>query len=153
MARGPRRLERLVAWGLIVYALIVIPSAIVAYTGDLIGLRLLLPPFGTTLASIPAVVAIAWGVRAGWRPSWPRGETGIPLTPAIVLLTALVVAAIMVQAGFAVRYPVSGFDDMGYHAPLAVLYWQEGSMTSFLDRFGQSPVLAHPGGTELWQGC
>lgn len=145
-------LERVVAWGLIAYALLVIPAALVAYLGDLVGLRLLLPPIGPVLASLPAVIAIAWGLRAGWRPSWPRGESGIPMTPAIVLLAFVIVAAVLVQAGFAIRYPVSGFDDMGYHAPLSVLYWHEGSMTAFLDRFGDTPVLSHPGGTELWQG-
>jgi len=148
----PSTLERVVAWGLIAYALLVIPSALIAFVGDRIGLKLLHPPLGPMLASIPAVVAIGWGWRAGWRPSLPRIQMLVEPTPLLLFLGALAIASVLIQTGFAVQYPPSGFDDLGYHAPLAVLFWHDGSLETFMSRFAGTPVLSHPGGAELWQG-
>jgi hypothetical protein len=147
-----RGLERIVAWGLIAYALLVIPAAIVGSAGDHLGFRLLDPPLGPMLASVPAVVAIGWSLARGWRPSLPRGKQGIRLTPAIAILAGLVVASFVIQTGNSLRYPVLGFDELGYHGPLAVLFWREGSLGGFQAAFESSGVLSHPGGAELFQG-
>jgi hypothetical protein len=145
-------LERIVAWGLIAYGLVVIPTALVGALGDRAGIRLLEPPLGPMLASLPAVVAVGWSLARGWRPALPRGEGAVALTPAIAILAGLVVASIVIQAGTAMRYPVLGFDELGYHGPLAILFWREGTLGGFLDTFGSTAVLSHPGGSELYQG-
>lgn len=145
-------LERLVAWGLCSYAFVAIPAAIVGLTGDRLGIGLLRPPLGPILASVPAVAAIGWSVRRTGMPSWPRVVFDRRLPPVVLALAVLVGASIVLQLGVAIRYPVGGYDELGYHAPLAVLFWHDGGIGSFLGRFADTPVLSHPGGTELWQG-
>ncbi len=146
------RLERVVAWGLVAYGLLVIPAALVAFAGDRLGVALLRPPVGPVLASLPALACLAWSWRTGWRPSVPRLDALPRATPLVVLLVLLVVAGQALQVGLAAQVPPASFDDLGYHGPLAVLLWGDGSLETFLDRILATPVLSHPGGAELWQG-
>jgi hypothetical protein len=145
------RLERAVAWGALASALITVPLAIVGGMGDLAGVALLRPPVGPVLASVPALLAIGWTWRAGWRPHhFAVAKPDLP--PLLILVAGLTLGVLTLSIGVAIRRPPGGFDELGYHAPLAALYYVEGTINGFLERFDDTFALWHPGSGELWLG-
>ena len=49
-----RSLERVVAWVFVAYAFMVVPAALIAELGDIVGHALLRAPLGPLLAALPA---------------------------------------------------------------------------------------------------
>lgn len=146
--------ERLVAGGLVAYALLTVPAAVIAGAGDRIGQTLLTPPVGPLLVAIPGAVAFVAGLRGR-----PRLGAGLALdvrirrpAPLVAVLSAVVVVLLVVSAGLAISYPPVGYDELGYHLTLAVMLWRTGSLSIPLERLPDSFSMAHPGSTELWFG-
>jgi hypothetical protein len=145
------RLERVVAWGALASAFATVPLAIVGGLGDLVEVALLRPPAGPVLASVPALIATGWAWRAGWR-SHHLAVAKPDLPPLLILVAGLVVGVIVLAIGVAIRRPPGGFDELGYHAPLAALFFNEGTIAGFQARFDDTFALWHPGSGELWLG-
>jgi hypothetical protein len=146
-----RGLESAIAFGLLAFALISVPAALVGGIGDLLGVRLLRPPYGPLLASLPALSAIVLGLRSGWRPRVP--QVARPrLTPLNVLLGCLALGLLVASASVAISHPPTAEDVLGYHGALSVFFWEDGTLSTFLDRFPDVWTLGHPGLAELWFG-
>jgi hypothetical protein len=143
--------ERPVTWAVIAFALITIPAAFIGGLSDVASLPLLKAPLGYVLASVPSVVAIAWVMRSGWRPKRPRFSVP-PLPPIVLLVSSLVIVLTILSLGIAVRRPPTGSDELGYHAPLAVMLWREGNLGGFLAGLDDSWPMWHPASGELWVG-
>ena len=153
-----RSLERVVAWGIAAYAFIVVPAALLGELSDLVGHPLLRPPIGPVLASLPAVGTVAvvvWHAhREGrLRQLWPaRPAILLPrLTPLSALIGIVAVGLLALSAGVGLSHPPAGFDELGYHLSLAVMFWHDGSLVLPLDRMNAFP-MASPGSAELWFG-
>ena len=56
------------------------------------------------------------------------------------------------SALLSISHPPTGYDALGYHAPLAVYLWRDGNLGAFLDRQPGEWPLAHPGTAEIWFG-
>ena len=144
-------LERGVTFGVVAYGLVVIPAAILGWIGDRADLHILRPPLGPVLLSVPALLVVAWAVRRGWRPTRPRWS--LPeLTPLLAVVLAVGGVVFLLTSAIAVRYPLTGHDELGYHAPLAVLFWRTGSLSAFVTDFPTAWPYLHPGSAELYQG-
>lgn len=149
---GLRSWERPAAWGLVAFAFVSVPAAIVGEAASLAHSHLLRPPYGPLIASLPALVAIWLLYRRGWRPAMPR--IGIrPIAPLVALMAIPVFGLMAISIGVAVSHPPTGYDELGYHAPLAVFYWRSGDLSSFMDAIPGKFTLAHPGSAELLFGA
>jgi hypothetical protein len=153
-----RGLERLVAWGIVAFAFVVVPAALLGELSDLIGHPLLRPPLGTVLASLPAVVTAAvviWRMysQGRLRELWPdRPVIVLPrLTPLSALLGIVAIGLLALATGVGIAHPPAGFDELGYHLSLSVMFWHDGSLALPLDRMNAFP-MASPGSAELWFG-
>ena len=154
-----RPLERVLAWGMVTYAFMVVPAALLAELGDLIGHALLRAPLGPLLAAVPAAVTIA---VLGWRAHregrlrdlWPRHATlHLPeLTPLVALMGLVAVGLMAMAVGVGLTHPPTGYDELGYHLPLAVMFWHQGSLIEPIDRIAKTFAMAQPGSAELWFG-
>ncbi len=148
---GLRAWERPVAWGVLAFALVSVPAALVGGTGDLVGRNLLRLPYGPLLGSGTAVAIVAWAAWRGWRPRAPRLDLA-GVAPVAWWLTLMVAVGLIASVGAAIARPLTGFDELNYHAPLAVDLWQLGSLSSFLSESPAGYWLSHPGSAELWLG-
>jgi hypothetical protein len=148
---GFRGVERIVAFGLLAFGFVAVPAALLGGFGDVIHVHLLRAPYGPALASLPAVGTIGVLLARGWRPSRPRW-TLVRISPLALLMLALGAAMLVISAGVATSHPPTGYDELGYHGPLAVFFWRDGSMSDFLARFPLGWPLAQPGSAELWFG-
>ena len=146
-----RGYERPLGFGLLMFAFISVPPAIVGGFGDVMGLTLLRVPVGPTLSAIPAIAGISWAWRQGWRPHRLALSFRRP-TPLVTLLGGLAILLAVLSLGVALRHPPIGWDETGYHLPLAVFFWRDGTITDFLSRFPTSWALAQPGAAELFFG-
>ncbi len=148
---GLRPNEQRLAWIVVAYALATVPAALLGGLGDIIGRPLLRPPMGPMLASLPALVIAAWAWTRPARPpaAWPAMPRWSPVTWWMVGVAAL---ALVVSGGIAASLPPIGFDELNYHAPMAVLLWRDGSLVSFLEASPGRIWLSHPGTSELWLG-
>ena len=146
-----RSLERVVAFGLLTFAFVSVPAALVGGLGDVIHLHLLHPPWGPVLSSLPALATIGFLLFRGWRPSMPRFAL-VRISPLAVVLAALAGGMLVISAAISIHHPPTGYDELGYHAPLAVFFWADGSLTQFMSRFPGAWPLAQPGSAELWFG-
>ena len=143
--------ERAVGFGLVAMTLAAVPAAWIGLLGWAVEHPFLRPPAGPLLAAIPAVAVLVFALRgspsergAGKRVARPRGL--------IVPLAVTAVALLAISAIVAVAHPPAGYDALSYHAPLAVYYWRDGDIASFLEREPWAWALAHPGAAELWFG-
>jgi len=67
------------------------------------------------------------------------------------LLGAVAAVLLIASVGVSLQVAPHRFDELGYHAPLSILYWRDGSLGAFLSTiFGYPP--AHPGSAELVYG-
>jgi hypothetical protein len=148
---GFRGVERIVAFGLLAFGFVAVPAALLGGFGDVIHVLLLRAPYGPALASLPAVGTIGVLLARGWRPSRPRW-TLVRISPLALLMLALGAGMLVISAGVATHHPPTGYDELGYHGPLAVFFWRDGSMSDFLARFPLGWPLAQPGSAELWFG-
>ncbi|HEX6105911.1 MAG TPA: hypothetical protein VFZ26_10020 [Gemmatimonadales bacterium] len=143
--------ERAMAFGLLGFALVVLPASWVGLLGWVAGLRLLQPPLGPLLTAVPAalilVAARGRGLPLLRVPRLPRGLTGLALLLAVTALALLAGSSIV-----ALTHPPTGYDALSYHAPLAVYYWRDGDLGSYLERQVWAWALAHPGSAEIWFG-
>ena len=146
-----RRLERMVAFGLLAFAFVSVPAALVGGLGDLIHLHILRPPYGPALASLPAFATIGFLLTRGWRPSMPRFRL-VRISPLAMVMLVLALSMLVISAAISIHHPPTGYDELGYHAPLAVFFWGDGSLTQFMSRFPNAWPLAQPGSAELWFG-
>jgi len=78
--------------------------------------------------------------------------TLVQVSPLAMLMLALAAGMLAISAGIAIEHPPTGYDELGYHGPLAVFFWNDGSLSSFLSRFPQAWALAQPGSAEIWFG-
>jgi hypothetical protein len=143
--------ERVLVFGLATVALVTVPAAAIGALGSLIGEPLLRPPGGLLLTSVPSLVVVGAALLRGWRPAL-RLRTDLLYTP---LLRAIAVGAALLLAAELVAtllHPPTQGDALSYHAPLGVLFWSDGDLTSPLDRSPETWGLAHPGTAELWFG-
>ncbi len=144
--------ERVLVFGLAALTLVTVPAAIVGGLASLMGGTYLRPPAGPLLAAIPAAALLAARVREGWRPSrlpWP----GLPGTPLVLGIAATAVLVLGAELAVSLLHPPSQGDALTYHAPLGVLFWTGGDLTSLLDRSPDTWGLTHPGTAELWFGA
>ena len=140
--------ERALAFGMLAIAFVVVPAGwvgLLAWAGDTRALR---PPLGPLLTALPAVlvallVRSGRGHRAAGRPRWPRLVRTLAIVAALLLLISTIVS---------LAHPPTGYDALSYHGPLAVYYWREGDLGSYLERQPWAWALAHPGSAELWFG-
>ena len=145
------RAERLLAFGLVTLALIVAPAAWLGLVAWAAGLPALRPPLGPLLTAVPAAAVLLAGYRRGWRcEPWSLSPVRAPRLVAIVGGIAATLLALSLAVSFA--HPPTGYDALSYHAPLAVYYWRDGDLGSYLDRQPWAWALAHPGTAELWFG-
>jgi hypothetical protein len=75
-----------------------------------------------------------------------------PLTPLLLVVIGLALILLVLSIGAAIRRPPAGFDELGYHGPLAVLFYREGAIGGFQEVFDDTFPLWHPGSGELWLG-
>jgi hypothetical protein len=148
---GFRSLERIVAFGLLAFSYVSVPAALVGGLGDAIDVRLLRAPYGPALASLPAIATIGYVLIRGWRPSMPRLNL-VRITPVALVMSALAGGTLVLSAAISMYHPPTGFDELGYHAPLAVFFWRDGTLAAFMSRFPGGWPLAQPGSAELWFG-
>jgi hypothetical protein len=142
--------DKLLAFGLYAFALIVIPAAMFGEIADRLGLTLLKPPPGPILASLPAVGLVVVGFKSGWRPRLPH--LSIPSSSLANWLAILGGGTLMASIAIELMHPATSGDALSYHSPLAIYLWQDGNLGSFLDRAPDIWALAHPGMAELWYG-
>jgi hypothetical protein len=144
--------ERVLLFGLATVALVTVPAAFIGGLASLFGGTYLRPPAGLLLAAIPALALIVARGREGWRPSPPPvgGLLDTPLLRAIAAAASLLLVA---EVAVTLLHPPSQGDALTYHAPLGVLFWTEGDLTSLLDRSPETWGLTHPGTAELWYGA
>jgi len=152
-----RRFERLPVLGLLWYGWIVASSAWIGWTGDLLGARLLQVPAGPVLSAIPGIIVMGLAARKGWQP-WRTAAEGsrilmerMPRDPMTSTLGAVAAVLMLASVGVSLQVAPHRFDELGYHAPLAILYWRDGSLGAFLETIFGYP-LAHPGSAELVYG-
>ncbi len=146
-----RRLDRMVAFGLLAFAFVSVPAALIGGLGDVIQLHLLRAPWGPAISSLPALATLGFLLYRGWRPSMPR-FTLVRISPLAILMSALAAGMLVISAAISIHHPPTGYDELGYHAPLAVFFWSDGSLTQFMSRFPGAWPLAQPGSAELWFG-
>ncbi len=152
-----RSYERLPVLGLLWYGWIVVSSAWLGWTGDLVGARLLQVPAGPVLAAIPGMIVMSLAARKGWQPWRTATEASrtlvdrMPRDPLTSTLGAVAAVLLIASIGVSLQVAPHRFDELGYHAPLSILYWRDGSLGAFLETiFGYPP--AHPGSAELVYG-
>lgn len=144
--------ERLLVFGLGAIALVTVPAAIVGGLASLFGGSFLRPPAGPLLAAVPALGLLAARAREGWRPS-ARAPGRLLATPLLRATAAAAALVLVAELGVTLLHPPSQGDALTYHAPLGVLFWTGGDLTSLLDRSPETWGLSHPGTAELWFGA
>lgn len=154
--------ERLPAAGLLAFALVTVPAAWIGWSGDLIDLPLLRPPSGPLMVMLPSITVLALLARRRWptsRSTWSPGvpwsvRVGRPVLPGDLLAWVLATIAallIAVSIGVSLQHAPAQFDELGYHGPLSILFWRDGTLEGPIERIS-GYVLAHPGSAELWYG-
>jgi hypothetical protein len=146
-----RRGERLLAFGLVGLALVALPASWLGLLGWVMRRGLLQPPLGPVLTAVPALAILLYGLYRGWRPARPRLPRG-PSVGVAFVLAGTVLALLGSSIVISLSHPPTGYDALSYHAPLAVYYWREGDLGSFLEPQLWAWALAHPGTAELWFG-
>jgi len=144
--------DRLLVLAIAWIALVTVPAAMLGGLASLLGGTYLRPPAGPLLAAIPSLAAIALAARGGWRPVLPRLRLALD-TPLLRAVAACAVLLLLAEVAVTIVHPPSQGDALTYHAPLAVLFWSGGDLTSVLDRSPETWGLANPGTAELWYGA
>jgi hypothetical protein len=144
--------ERLLVFGLATVALVTVPAAALGGLASLLDETFLRPPGGLLLASIPSLIVIAAALARGWKPSVRLGSNPL-YTPLLRLIATGAGLLLVAEIAATFFHPPSQGDALSYHAPLGVLFWSEGDLTSPLDRSPETWGLAHPGTAELWFGA
>jgi hypothetical protein len=143
--------ERPLTFSLIALAFIVVPAAAIGGIASWSDTAFLRSPWGPMLCTIPAAVLVAVAAWQGWRPPWPRLSLGS--TDGLVFLVgALALCLLFASSAISLMHPPTGYDALGFHAPLAVFLWRDGNLDTFLDRAPGGWTLAHPGTVHLWFG-
>jgi hypothetical protein len=142
--------ERPVAFGLLAYALVTVPGAILGGLGSVADSAPLRPPAGPLFVAIPAVLLLLLPARAtpptaASRPACPI--IGLPLVVGLVGGLLLLISAIA-----ALTHPPTGYDALAYHAPLGVHLWRDGNLAAYLEGGRAGPAQASPASAELWFG-
>ena len=143
--------DRLLVLGVGWIALITVPAAVVGGLASLFGGTYLRPPAGPLLAAIPALIVIVLAARDGWRPARPSVRLGLD-TPLLRVVAAAAGLLLLAELAVTIVHPPSQGDALTYHAPLGVLFWTDGDLTSVLDRSPETWGLANPGTAELLYG-
>ena len=143
--------ERPLVFGLAAFALIVVPAAIIGGIAACAKWTLLRPPLGPLLTAIPAAALLAAAVVwKHWRPhAW---NCRVVRTTPVVIMDSLAIGLVSVSAIVSFVHPATGYDALGYHAPLAAFLWRDGNLDAFLNRLPDYWPLAHPGSAEIWFG-
>src|SRR5262245_54302197 len=143
--------ERPLSFGLSALAFLVVPAAAIGGIAAWTHTALLRPPLGPLLAMLPAVGVVAIALRRGWRPYWPHLAFR-PSSPLISLIGGLAVTLFVASMAISLMHPPTGGDGLSYHAPLAIFFWRDGNLITFLNRAPGTWALANPGTAELWYG-
>jgi len=143
--------ERPVVFGLSALAFISVPGAMIGGLASWSSTALLRPPLGPLLTMAPAVSVLLAGALQGWRPSL-RSPTYGQHSSIVLLVWVLAASLLSISAVLSVVHPPTGYDALGFHAPLGIFLWQDGNLDAFLDRAVGYWPLAHPGAANLWFG-
>jgi len=143
--------ERPLAFGLSALAFIVIPAAALGGLASWSEMPFLRPPVGPLLSAIPALVLIAVAAGQRWSLYWPHLSWGSPGS-LVGAISALALGLLIASSAIRLMHPPTGYDALGFHAPLAVFLWHDGDLDTFLDRAPGGWTLAHPGTIHLWFG-
>ena len=143
--------ERCLVFGLSVFAFVATPAAVIGGIASWSGTSLLRPPTGPLLSMLAAALVLVRGIRRGWHPHRLSFIYG-PTPRLVVVVSAIAIALHAVSVLLSLTRPADGGDAISYHAPLAVFFWRDGNLTSFLDRAPVTWALAYPGSAELWYG-
>lgn len=143
--------ERPLVFGLSGLAFIVGPAATIGGIATWGGTALLRPPLGPLLSLLPAALVVAAALARGWRPHGPHciSEKASCL---VLLVWSLAAGLLLASTALSLMHPPDGGDAVSYHAPLAVFFWRDGNLSTFLDRAPIAWALANPGTAELWYG-
>jgi hypothetical protein len=144
--------ERLLVFGLATVALVTVPAAALGGLASLLDETFLRPPGGLLLTSIPSFLVIVAALSRGWRPSL-RLRSSLLYTPLLRVIAIGAALLLVAEVAATFFHPPSQGDALSYHAPLGVLFWSEGNLSSPLDRSPETWGLAHPGTAELWFGA
>jgi hypothetical protein len=139
--------ERASGYGLLALGFVAVPAATLGGLAAVTGVPILRPQVGPLLSAIPALAVLAAGVRRGWRPRRIR-LTG-PRSGLVAFVLVLAAGLTLATVALSLAHPPTGYDALGYHAPMAVFLWQDGNIASYVDRTGP---LAMPGTVQLWFG-
>jgi hypothetical protein len=145
--------EKLLVFGLATVAFVTVPAAALGGLASLFGGTFLRPPAGLLLTSIPALVVVSAALVRGWRPALQLSPSNLLYTPLLKAVATGAAVLLVAEIAATVIHPPSQGDALSYHAPLAVLFWTDGNLTSPLDRSPETWGLAHPGAAELWFGA
>lgn len=143
--------EQPLVFGLSALGLIVGPAAMLGGIASSLGLSLLRPPAGPLLCALPSLFIAGIGLLRGWRPRRPQLALR-QYSNLVRLIMGCAAGLLVASAAISVLRPPSGYDALGYHAPLSVFLWRDGNLTSYLDQNPGMWALSHPGTMELWSG-
>lgn len=146
------RYERPVAFGLMALALVTGPAAAVGGLASLTGTPLLRPPTGLLLCAVPGALVVSLAARGGWRPSLTLSWR-LPATPLLRLMVIGAAALVAAQVAVTFVHPATQGDALSYHAPLGVLLWRGGDLTTHLQLNPATYALWYPATAELWSGA
>ena len=142
--------ERPVAFGLLAYALVTVPGAILGGLGSVLNAGPLRPPAGPLLVAIPAALLLLLPARS--TPPTAAARLRGPIT-GLPLLVGLVGGLLLLISAFAaLTHPPTGYDALAYHAPLGVHLWLDGNLATYLEGGRAGPAQASPASAELWFG-
>ncbi|HEV7665718.1 MAG TPA: hypothetical protein VGQ62_19465, partial [Chloroflexota bacterium] len=142
--------ERPLVFSLTALALLSVPASIIGGLAALVGVPLLRPPLGPLLSALPATLVVIAACRRGWRPHLRNPH--IPRSPIVRLTLLLACGLLLSSALVGALHPPTGWDPLSYHAPVAVFFWRDGDLSSFLGRAPDYAAWAHPGTAELFFG-
>lgn len=143
--------ERPLVFGISALAFITVPAALVAGIASWSGTMLLRPPLGSLLSVLPAAIVLAVGLWRGWRP-WLAPRIKIEENFLVLWVGIPAIIVVSISTFLSLLHPPTGYDALGFHAPMAVLLWRDGSLDAFLDRAPGAWNMAHPGTIHLWFG-
>jgi len=134
---------------------IAVPASVVGGVASWSGYPLLRAPVGPIVCGV-IVMAFIVGDLSRKRPRKVRTWTGFRLAtgrsflPAVLM--SLAALLLLLSAAIAFLHPPRAYDALAYHAPLGILIWRDGDLTTYLRENPEYWSLAHPATAEILYG-